>query len=428
MRRGILRFSRQAGDVSDDTQLCICVARSIGLDGSYNHQRFLNELGRWSYSRIGAGRACASSAIAARRHRKVSNRSEGNGVAIRVAPIAIATAQRSDKELVAIVAKNGRETHGGDAAIEAAVFVALLLKRALKSEPSTHGKRSELRELLLECSASSGFEVCLPSDEVLDSEPSFAALIHQVGTSGHVHQSVHSAALVLLRHTIDYQAAMQTVFRAGGDTDSIGAMVGAVIGAQIGASRIPAEWGDGIQHQDYLCYLADRLSNPMVAEPRTGTVVRVVGDVAQRRVDVVVNAWNRNVIPPWLLVPQGVSKAIRRAGGRELLRIMGRQAPLPLGAAVETAAPEMQCQWVIHVAGINLLWRASETSVRASTRNALLLASWLGARSVALPVIGAGSGGLSSRAAEAVIANELEAHRSHFDLVEIVVLDAPCDS
>ena len=38
------------------------------------------------------------------------------------------------------------------------------------------------------------------------------------------------------------------------------------------------------------------------------------GDVARREVDAVVNAWNRNVIPAWLLLPQGVSKAIRKAG------------------------------------------------------------------------------------------------------------------
>ncbi len=40
-------------------------------------------------------------------------------------------------------------------------------------------------------------------------------------------------------------------------------------------------------------------------------MVRIVeGDLLEQRVDAIVNAWNRNVIPWWLLLPQGVSGAI----------------------------------------------------------------------------------------------------------------------
>ena len=44
-------------------------------------------------------------------------------------------------------------------------------------------------------------------------------------------------------------------------------------------------------------------------------VVRVVhGDLLDQDVDVIVNAWNRNIIPWWLLIPQGVSGAIKKRG------------------------------------------------------------------------------------------------------------------
>src|SRR5262245_57156966 len=39
----------------------------------------------------------------------------------------------------------------------------------------------------------------------------------------------------------------------------------------------------------------------------------VDGDLLDQDVEVIVNAWNRNVIPWWLLVPQGVSGAINVA-------------------------------------------------------------------------------------------------------------------
>jgi O-acetyl-ADP-ribose deacetylase (regulator of RNase III) len=40
----------------------------------------------------------------------------------------------------------------------------------------------------------------------------------------------------------------------------------------------------------------------------------VEGDLLDQDVDVIVNAWNRNIIPWWLLLPQGVSGAIKRHG------------------------------------------------------------------------------------------------------------------
>lgn len=119
----------------------------------------------------------------------------------------------------------------------------------------------------------------------------------------------------------------------------------------------------------------------------------VEGDLLDQDVDVIVNAWNRNVLPWWLLVPQGVSKAIRRRAGRAPFRELARMGPIPLGGAVVTEPGELPHAAIIHVAGINLLWRASEASIRASVRSAMALARTRGFRSVAMPLIGAGTGG-----------------------------------
>ena len=35
------------------------------------------------------------------------------------------------------------------------------------------------------------------------------------------------------------------------------------------------------------------------------------GDILNQDVEVIVNSWNRNIIPWWLLLPQGVSGAIK---------------------------------------------------------------------------------------------------------------------
>ena len=39
------------------------------------------------------------------------------------------------------------------------------------------------------------------------------------------------------------------------------------------------------------------------------------GDITTQNVEVIVNAWNRNILPWWLLIPQGVSGAIKRKAG-----------------------------------------------------------------------------------------------------------------
>ena len=119
----------------------------------------------------------------------------------------------------------------------------------------------------------------------------------------------------------------------------------------------------------------------------------VEGDLLDQEVDVIVNAWNRNIIPWWLLLPQGVSGAIKKRGGYGPFRELGRKGAIPLGGAVETNAGRLPFKAIIHVAGINMLWRSSERSIRESVANAMRLAREKSYQSIAFPLIGAGTGG-----------------------------------
>ncbi len=53
------------------------------------------------------------------------------------------------------------------------------------------------------------------------------------------------------------------------------------------------------------------------------------------------NAWNRNIIPWWLLLPWGVSGAIKRRGGTGPFKELRRQGAIPLGGAVLTSAGKL---------------------------------------------------------------------------------------
>ena len=92
---------------------------------------------------------------------------------------------------------------------------------------------------------------------------------------------------------------------------------------------------------------------------------------------------------------RGVSGAIRKKAGYAPFRELGRTGALKLGYAVVTSAGKLPYQAIIHVAGINMFWRASAYSIRTSVISAMHIVNTRNYTSVAFPLIGAGSGGFS---------------------------------
>ena len=77
--------------------------------------------------------------------------------------------------------------------------------------------------------------------------PAFAARIGcGKGVTGYVYQTVPAALHVWLAHQNDYRAAIVSVIRLGGDTDTTAAIVGAITGARVGKAGIPQPWLDNL--------------------------------------------------------------------------------------------------------------------------------------------------------------------------------------
>ena len=139
----------------------------------------------------------------------------------------------------------------------------------------------------------------------------------------------------------------------------------------------------------------------------------IAGDLLEQDVDVIVNTWNRNIIPWWLLLPQGVSGAIKKRSGYAPFRELGKYGPIPLGGAVLTNAGRLPFRAIIHVAGINMFWVSSKRSIQESVKNAMAVATAAGYRSIAFPLIGAGTGGGNARQVLELMQDELQ--RIEFD-------------
>ena len=135
------------------------------------------------------------------------------------------------------------------------------------------------------------------------------------------------------------------------------------------------------------------------------------GNLLDQDVEVIVNSWNRNLIPWWLLLPKGVSGAIKKRAGFQPFIELRKQGMLPLGGAAMTSAGRLSHKGIIHVAGIGHAWTASETSIRLSVRNALRLAEDNNIQSIAFPLIGAGTGGMKASRVEQLMKEEFAASK-----------------
>jgi O-acetyl-ADP-ribose deacetylase len=138
------------------------------------------------------------------------------------------------------------------------------------------------------------------------------------------------------------------------------------------------------------------------------SILHVRGDLLDQDVEVIVNAWNRNLIPWWLLLPQGISGTIKKRGGLAPFKELRKFGVLPLGGVAVTGAGRLPFKAIIHVAGIGHCWRSSEKSIRRSVRSAISKAEEHGFESLGFPLIGAGTGGGSPDKVEGMIHEEIE--------------------
>lgn len=155
-------------------------------------------------------------------------------------------------------------------------------------------------------------------------------------------------------------------------------------------------------------------------------VEAIPGDITTQDVDVIVNAAN-----PGLLGGGGVDGAIHRAGGPEILaecRMIKDGLPggrLPRGQAVVTTAGRLPARWVIHTAG-PVYDAAQDRSpiLRSCYVQSLLLASQLGAGSIAFPAVSAGVYGWPlDDAARVAVTAVRDTDAPGVDLVRFVLFD-----
>ncbi len=153
------------------------------------------------------------------------------------------------------------------------------------------------------------------------------------------------------------------------------------------------------------------------------SVALVNDNIAARKADVLVNAANDQ-----LQMGGGVAAALRSRGGIEIHQEAIRQAPARIGSVVRTGAGVLEARYVYHAVVIDYELRKGTTVVDVAevVRNLVAMAIADGVRSLAMPLFGAGVGGLSVEVSLTTILEGLEAAAPGVSsplAVEIVVRD-----
>lgn len=151
---------------------------------------------------------------------------------------------REESELAA------RLTHGDPAAFNAVTAVAFATRLAARGEPRDSWAR-ETADFL----GGGRLAEQLTALDSIRKVSDLASQLREIGTGLDAAQSV-TAALAIAMQPGTFSAAVFTAVRAGGATDTVGALTGALVGAADGIGAIPQPLIDGLQGRIYISLAA----------------------------------------------------------------------------------------------------------------------------------------------------------------------------
>ena len=250
-------FNLKPGQWTDDTSMALALADSLIAYPQFNAKDLMDRFVRWwkegVYSCTGR---CFDIGIttqqALSRYRETGmpfagstgEHTAGNGSLMRLSPVALHSLHARENAS-RIAAEQSRTTHGAPQAVEACVWFADLLRRAIQGEP---------KESLLTASQWDGHKAVREVVSGAWRERPRADII----SSGYVIHTLE-AALWSIEQTDSFEEALVLAVNLGDDADTVGAVTGQIAGAIYGLSGIPARWTEPLAWRPRILGMADAL-------------------------------------------------------------------------------------------------------------------------------------------------------------------------
>jgi len=249
-----------AGTVTDDTDLALCIARSLAKEGAFDGQDIAERFAEWydngpfdvglmTADAISEYQSGTSWRDAGREvwQRRAEGSNAGNGSIMRCAPHAIAFAEEPDT-LERVSKQSSAITHYDQRCQYGCVLLNHTIAGYLNGsdEPLTNAiehVEGEAPDELVET-------IRLVPDLVDESQlQNTGYVVHTLQTSLYDAQTADSAE----------EAIVNSVNR-GGDTDTLGAVTGALAGARFGVDELPDRWLDTLEYREELTLLSKALT------------------------------------------------------------------------------------------------------------------------------------------------------------------------
>lgn len=243
------------GDVTDDTQMMLCIGHSIVQQGAFDPEDIAARFLAWYRTdppdvgkTTGAALAYLDQGLpwdeaGERGHRERQPNDASNGSIMRCAPVAL-YARGNPQRNVECSAISSRITHANPLSINGVVALNAAIARLLDDPASDF--------LAVAREATSEPDV----QQVLDVVPGLSPA--DLSTSGYVLDTLQAAFWAVREHETLEDAVIAAV-NLGQDADTTGAVTGALAGARWGADAIPTRWLDKLIPADELLALADEL-------------------------------------------------------------------------------------------------------------------------------------------------------------------------
>ena len=250
-RYGVLReivgggwLKLSPGQVTDDTEMTLCVARGIVGSAGWDLGPIADRFAHWlSEAPADVGATCRRGIEEyiekGRLEASPDERGAGNGAAMRVAPVALFTL--GDEELLSRLAvEQARITHHHPLSDAACVSVGTMIQRGLLGDP-LRGLRAAAEELAAR-------------------HPEFRFEGYDGKSSGYVVDTLRTVFDAFFSTDTFEECVVKTVNR-GGDADTAGSIAGAIAGARYGVAAIPQRWLQALDPKlrEELSALAEKL-------------------------------------------------------------------------------------------------------------------------------------------------------------------------
>lgn len=250
-------FNLMPGQITDDTDMAICLAESLVTNNGLNPEDVAKRWEQWFFDNpIGTGKTIEAAMHRLREgiswaeagYSPAGVKSLGNGSVMRCAPVALQNVNKQN-QLINDSIQQSLITHPHDACCQSAVFINTLIAELIRNKDADFERQTrgwlDLPHVDIKHLA---FRVALGTLTDHSAITNYAAIpwinITEVAKQykmGSVYQTVTLAVRVFLS-TPTFEEAVITTANLGGDADTIAAVTGAIAGAHYGEKEIPERW------------------------------------------------------------------------------------------------------------------------------------------------------------------------------------------